>query len=652
MATEAPNVPNKPTGGTSKVATIPASRRRSGMFTNLAAYLRGGAPGAARVGQKIGTGIEKRAAQAEEAIEPIKTEFGEEIERRGVASSVYGMAAGAAERIGRSVSADYPKSAGPKKPSPTALYKAPEKPETPKVTEEEIAAAARVGEGFKPETSAMGISERIVRRYEEARGLGAEAEKRAQRTATTEGREALLREQFARPQYTTGETRLDELLVAATPESRQRFASLRQQLSGETAPTAKVAAARDATTQQLAETQAASADYQNQLQEVLSGARSQIDAAVAKRLSTAQGLFREAYDELNRQIQGALGVMPIEGGAPAGAPYGIDTSKYIVDAQGNVIDRDTQLKRGDVLTERDVAAAQALAQLRGEGAQPLWSAEDISGQPLATQLGVNVAGLTQAALDKAAAFNREVEQMGADVGRGLDIRWLQGERHTPALHTFFNPKRKEETQKQVNNAENFLRDIVAVETKRMGGQTDRGQAILQKLDSAARDAEYTDRVMKLALYGGPNQLNLTDQALKRMNLTPGEIYFANYLKQERPGRTPIIASSEIRDSDSFHQTAVAPFIAQLNDAFNRLAAGDASQQLKDHINTLHQAIAAGRSVENTLKHREWLAKAVKNPQMIFKGRYTPQSVSRRVSQAMKGLPQQNIYQPSPVGMTA
>jgi hypothetical protein len=142
---------------------------------------------------------------------------------------------------------------------------APQPVQTPDFSQYGATAAERLGEFQRYKAGDVGQLE--IERESELAGKIGDLQKRADLSKTEAGRFQLLREQFGRPGYTTGQQRLDQLILQAAPEESQKL----QEMS---------AAIADPATQQLEQIRA----LKQAEQDIIAGKAGTLQSSIAQQL--------------------------------------------------------------------------------------------------------------------------------------------------------------------------------------------------------------------------------------------------------------------------------------------------------------------------------------------------------------------------------
>lgn len=205
---EAVDVPLADTGQQAQVGG-PAPTA-SGSFTNLNKYIEANKDQGAGLGSKVEQNVEKSANQGLSSLSSAQQEFGKAQEQAGVTPNI---------------NKEYVQS---------TIEKAQKSPA--QVGEEDIknfTTTAQKAQALEKGTDTAPKSLSEVKSYQTAKGQLEGATEKAGLTKTESGREQLLKESFARPDYTKGQSSLDQLLTQNVDANRQRFNDLQNRLLGQ-----------------------------------------------------------------------------------------------------------------------------------------------------------------------------------------------------------------------------------------------------------------------------------------------------------------------------------------------------------------------------------------------------------------------------------
>lgn len=488
-----PTTPNKG-GNTGNMSQTPENRRRSGMFTNIQKYIEANSPQTSRVASRIEGGIKNDETDALNKLAEERAKFEDDIKGGAITEDVYGSAKGAAKRAVGAVSSEY--DSGEVKPRFTGIFNSGNTAETVIPSDEEKEAAKRVLEGYKGPTGTDG-------RFQDVLGRGQRAEEQARRTASEEGRMSLLSDYWGRPNYATGERRLDNVLLGGDQGSKEKFVNLQQQMLGENRPTAQIEAGREAALGTLSSTMSASQQYAQDYSNFLQSSATGIQGNLNQRLQEAQQQYQSRYDQLVKALAASEGLKAVEGGTPLGL-YGVNP--YDLIGQGeNVLGRDYQMEIGDVLSEQDVIAANALSELSGGSISPQYAASMIkssSNRVSPSQLGVNWQGAEQQAIANRNRFFSEVENLKPDAILGTEV-FSDPKATGNAIYN--DPEAVQARQAATQQVMGTLDEIVAREANLLGANSQAGESLKNFTRSANEvfnaQNNLTSRITRNPVYG-------------------------------------------------------------------------------------------------------------------------------------------------------
>lgn len=192
-------------------AVAPSNQNSSGSFTNLNQYTEANKDQGAGLGGKITQNVQNAANTGLNQLGQSQKEFNTAQEAAGVNAKDYDV----------NKLTDVAKS----------VY---ENPNTLKQSDVDAANAARTkAAAFTAGTDTGPKSLSDLNSYQTAAGSIQNAKQKADLTGTESGRETLLRDTFKRPDYSKGQSGLDQLLTQNVPENRQKFENLRSNLLGQ-----------------------------------------------------------------------------------------------------------------------------------------------------------------------------------------------------------------------------------------------------------------------------------------------------------------------------------------------------------------------------------------------------------------------------------
>lgn len=181
-----------PTGGGGAGAPGAAAaprRSRQGGFVGIGRYLQAQGGAGARLGEKVAGRLEEQGQEARTGIQTAQQQFGTQAQQAAV------------QDISQQIAQD-----------PTA------------VTSEQYQKTLAGYTGPQQLADVAGYQQALAGTQQLGQSLGL--------TETQAGQGELLRQQFGRPTYTGGQSRLDVALMGATPQARERFAGIREALGG------------------------------------------------------------------------------------------------------------------------------------------------------------------------------------------------------------------------------------------------------------------------------------------------------------------------------------------------------------------------------------------------------------------------------------
>lgn len=194
------------------------------------------------------------------------------------------------------------------------------------------------------------------------------AQDKANLTGTESGRETLLRDTFKRPDYTKGQSALDQLFTQNVPENRQKFESLRQNLLGQYGLSGQENQAIQNAAQQrqqaITGTQQAAQNIQNTLLGpdnkggLVGGYESQLEAKPGQVQSDQQQNLKTAQDIVRQYINNQYG-----------STWGLDPNQLVNSVVSPTAAGQATLQ--NTLSQQDVAKLNALNALAGRQANTL-----------------------------------------------------------------------------------------------------------------------------------------------------------------------------------------------------------------------------------------------------------------------------------------
>lgn len=191
--------------------SAPQAQNSSGSFVNLNQYTEANKDQGAGLGGKIAQNVQNTANQGLTQLGQSQQEFNKAEESAGVNAKDYDV--DKLTGIAQSVYND-----------PTKLQQADIDAANTARTK---AAAFKAGSDTGPK--ALGD----LTSFQQAAGTLQGAQDKANLTGTESGRETLLRDTYKRPDYSKGQSGLDQLLTQNVPQNRERFESLRTNLLGQ-----------------------------------------------------------------------------------------------------------------------------------------------------------------------------------------------------------------------------------------------------------------------------------------------------------------------------------------------------------------------------------------------------------------------------------
>lgn len=241
---------------------------------------------------------------------------------------------------------------------------------------------------------------------EQIRGLGQQLEQ----TKSSAGQEALLRDVYGRPQYTQGQSRLDVALLRGTPEAREQFAGIREQLGGLGGQLSQAEAQAQARAQSYGQEAVAAKSLAEQ---ALASERQGLQSGVDQRLAQEQALRDEIAKNTERSIYGDVGSVAKQN---ALNQFGLskEDQKYLSkDDLSKLLQHGRGLTREDVVKEEERARIQALEGLAGPGTASYLRAAPTSALNPGVMLDVQRARKIAAANKAVADADRAAKQLAA-----------------------------------------------------------------------------------------------------------------------------------------------------------------------------------------------------------------------------------------------
>lgn len=357
MATIAPNTPSSPTpqGGSNVATNVPASRRRSGAFTNLQSYIRANRDTTREQAESVAEDIEKRGQQAlgdiqseaQKATAAAQT-TGPQIEEADIQSQIQSIRP---TQETRGASTNIEPLANQARQTVTALRDA--------------------------------NPNQVQADFSDAANRARSAERDARMLGTTEGIQTLLG-QGQRPGATRGEGRLDTLLLQSIPEFRQRFSQVQQGLIGATDPALQqgTTSVNQAIEDRQARLNALRQFADEQLAQEISSAYDMLEQRrpeLAQQVRDRSAQLAKQFDSYNNAMFKAL---PSRFGAINPSKFlsgaGVKTAnQLLLEAAGDPLQRVQNLSTQELLSPEQAARLNALYGLRGDLGQ---AGEDFTAQ--------------------------------------------------------------------------------------------------------------------------------------------------------------------------------------------------------------------------------------------------------------------------------
>jgi hypothetical protein len=189
-------------------ATAKGGPTSSGSFTNLQSYLDANKDQSAGLGAKVEQGIQSTVNQGRTELDNSNKEFNQKISDAGIDRNA--MSAQALRSIANKAYT-----------SPNALND----------SDVGMYDTIRAKTSSFDATAPKQLND--LSSYQTAKSTLQQAQDKAALTGSEGGRETLLRDQFKRPDYSKGQSSLDQLFTQNVPENRQRFEKLRSGLLGD-----------------------------------------------------------------------------------------------------------------------------------------------------------------------------------------------------------------------------------------------------------------------------------------------------------------------------------------------------------------------------------------------------------------------------------
>ena len=264
-----------PVGGV-QAQSAPAGQQGGGQaggrrFTNLSAYLQGNQQQAAELGQKVAGAVGSKAQEAQQKTQQAQQSFNEALGKSG-----QGYDSGLVSSI-KQGNID----TGSAQKALQAQYQGPK-----------------------------ALSD--VQGYNEAAGAQEAAKTALGQTQTEGGQAELLRQQFARPNYSAGAQRLDRFLLGGSQQGKQALEQVREQNKGLEAGFQQAGQqAQQAASQRQQETEKMRADVLGALQEQNTGLKSGLQSRAAQtnqqRQADQQALEQFMSNQKDMEGQGSRG---------------------------------------------------------------------------------------------------------------------------------------------------------------------------------------------------------------------------------------------------------------------------------------------------------------------------------------------------------
>ncbi|CAB4200078.1 hypothetical protein UFOVP1351_23 [uncultured Caudovirales phage] len=326
----------QPTGMGASAAKGPA---KSGAFTNLNSYIQANKPQAASLARNVADNVAKQADKAKESVTGLQGQFQQQAQAGGVARNQ--------NLVNEAVT------------NPNAVL-------------QDQAKAAQFKQMRDAEYKGPS-SLQDVQGYTDTRNAYTNANQALENTKSEAGRFSLVQQQFAKPSYSRGQQRLDQLLLQNSPEARQSFADvqgrytgLMDQLTGAEKSAGELAAARKA------ETEAARTDVQTALGQFddpntsvneAAGAFGNMQTDLQKRTADYKQQQQSLYDRAQAQIKEGKGfdadVMDLLGLKEGDNLYNVDLGAL------NPTFNPDAINEQSVATSEDYGRYKALSELAG-----------------------------------------------------------------------------------------------------------------------------------------------------------------------------------------------------------------------------------------------------------------------------------------------
>lgn len=297
----------------------------SGSFTNLQSYLNANADQAQGLGAKIEDNVQNTANAGRTDLSNAQKEFNTQIDQAGIDRNAASSAA-----LGNIVNKAYS--------NPTALQ------DSDYGLFSNVENKQNTFEGTAPKDLNSNQN------YQNADAKFGQAADQANLTGSEGGRQQLLKQTFARPSYSQGQSSLDQLLTQNAPENRQRFEKLRSGLLGDSGLVSEENKA----------IQSANEKRTNASNDLTSANQDIQDYLFNPNNKQEMGTFQQALDS---RLQGS----PVGSNIPQTALYGPSS----VDANGNPLPQDVQMNKYGVLTQAEQQAQDLVSQLKARQAANL-----------------------------------------------------------------------------------------------------------------------------------------------------------------------------------------------------------------------------------------------------------------------------------------
>lgn len=338
---------------------IPTS---SGSFTNLGQYVAANKEQARGLGGRLEENVQKAAGQGLSTLSEAGKEYKTNIESAGVKPEDFSE-----EKVTQAVTAAQ---------TPQSIEQQAKSFEEARTKQAQLAKGSEAVTPYQQQQS-----------FQIAKGQMGEAAQKAGMTGIEAGRQTLLQEAYKRPDYSKGQQSLDQLLTQTSPENRQRFENLRQNLLG---------------------------------QYGLANTETQSIQQAAQQRQNIQAGTEQSFQNINTALYGKL--------APGYkyGPIGQDNTPTILDAQGNEVPKDQTTGT----YAANVFSTQAETQQPQYGALPSYY-QQLQAAPQAAQTALSTDYQNKAA-QLAAYFKEHPEQLYGTKVEDMVARVLGGAPSTTA----------------------------------------------------------------------------------------------------------------------------------------------------------------------------------------------------------------------------